>query len=187
MISCINIQPPSIISFLIGGMMNKITCEICNNSFIRNSLSKVCSLKCRIIQGCKKLPNGCWEWQRLKTGDYGKVRWESKTISAHRASYLAFKGNIPKGKWVCHTCDYPLCVNPDHLWIGTAKENAVDKVKKGRGLYREKNIFGKHTKEQIEEIKLLKKEGFTYKRLCRIFNCSTTHIYNVIRGKYYGL
>lgn len=166
--------------------MKQSICKICSKTYVKDSRSKVCSLMCRIIEGCKKTENGCWVWQKLKAGDYGKVRWKQKTISAHRASYMAFNGEIPKGKWVCHSCDNPICVNPDHLWIGTPKENAMDKERKGRGTYRDKNVFGKHSAEQIEEIKNLKKEGFTYARLCRIFNCTTSHIYNVIKEKYRG-
>lgn len=162
-------------------------CEICGHVFVRNSLSKVCSLKCRVKQGSIKLENGCWEWVKMKAGDYGKLRWNGKTISAHRASYIAFKGDIKKGLWVLHSCDNPCCVNPEHLSLGTPKDNHDDMHRKKRGIYRDKNHFGRYTEQQIEEMKKLKDEGFTYERLTRIFNCSTTHVYNVIKGKYNGL
>src|SRR3954469_15711218 len=71
----------------------------------------------------------CWEWQgpRWKDG-YGVCRYNNKTIRAHLASFLLFIGKIPQGLQlkVCHSCDNPPCVNPMHLWLGTAKDNTHD-------------------------------------------------------------
>lgn len=80
---------------------------------------------------------GCWGWKGSKTpGGYGKVsvRIDKKpiTISAHRLSYLAHKGDVPFGKLVLHKCDNPICTNPEHLFIGTHLENMQDKCTKGR-------------------------------------------------------
>jgi len=75
--------------------------------------------------------NNCWEWMGRKARGYG-VLWAQKMIKAHRFSYLFYKGQIPKNKIVCHSCDNPSCVNPNHLWLGTHKENAEDRDKKGR-------------------------------------------------------
>jgi hypothetical protein len=76
---------------------------------------------------------GCWIW-RGKTFDrgYGKFSLRQKTMKAHRVAYLLFIGEIEDGKHICHKCDNPLCVNPDHLWIGTSKENTHDMIRKGR-------------------------------------------------------
>lgn len=76
---------------------------------------------------------GCWEWQACTNNiGYGFIRDSGKMRTAHRVSYELFKGLIPAGKIVCHTCDNPKCVNPDHLWIGTNKDNYDDMVRKGR-------------------------------------------------------
>ena len=75
--------------------------------------------------------SGCWIW----TGSadvYGTVTVNKRTMGAHRASWLAFHGEIPKGIHVCHHCDTPLCINPTHLFLGTPSDNIADMDAKGR-------------------------------------------------------
>lgn len=77
--------------------------------------------------------NGCWIWQGAKDPDgYGRACYNNKTPPAHRLSYLFYKGNIPEGMCVCHSCDTRDCVNPDHLWLGTHDDNMLDMKLKGR-------------------------------------------------------
>lgn len=80
-------------------------------------------------------PNsGCWIWIGTVVNDgYGFISHNGDPDRAHRCSWKLFKGEIPKGIYVCHKCDTPLCVNPDHLFLGTPLDNMLDKIRKGRG------------------------------------------------------
>ena len=75
----------------------------------------------------------CWNWKLRRMWDgYGKVVHRGKTHRAHRMSYKIFVGEIPAGMYVLHKCDNTGCINPDHLFTGTASDNAIDMVNKGR-------------------------------------------------------
>ena len=80
-----------------------------------------------------KHPSGCWEWMSaLDKFGYGQCRFNGKNWKSHRLFYSLFKGPIPNGLFVCHSCDNKKCVNPDHLWLGTAQDNSTDMKIKGR-------------------------------------------------------
>lgn len=83
----------------------------------------------------KSTPNGCWEWTANKNNKgYGMFSIDSYVGKklAHRLSYEAAKGRIPKGGLVLHSCDNPGCVNPDHLRVGSHKQNIADMDSRGR-------------------------------------------------------
>lgn len=76
---------------------------------------------------------GCWLWQgTLFTQGYGCFKIAGKLHKAHRLAYTFAKGTIPLGLFVCHHCDNPRCVHPDHLFLGTIRDNVLDSVRKGR-------------------------------------------------------
>ena len=79
------------------------------------------------------IQDGCWEWQGYRNPlGYGRMRKDGKKHLAHRISYTLFVGEIPEGKMLCHKCDNPSCVNPDHLFVGTNQDNVSDCIAKGR-------------------------------------------------------
>jgi hypothetical protein len=111
------------------------------------------SLQDRFFARFVKLKNGCWQWRAHTDKDgYGVLPGDRKNTRAHRLSYELHKGQISDGFVICHHCDNPGCVNPDHLFVGTSKDNAQDALQKGRAYVGEKNGRSKLTKENIIEI-----------------------------------
>ncbi len=122
----------------------------------------------------------------------GSSRKDYKTTKAHRFSYELYKGKIPKGMLVCHSCDNRGCVNPDHLWLGIIQENNQDMIKKNRGRYPgpynptrgELSGQAKLTQEQVLNIrKRYKIEKCTGTKLAEEYGVFHSTIYNILNNK----
>ncbi len=145
----------------------------------------------------------CWEWTAGKHLGYGKISILNKGVRAHRYSYELHFGAIPKGMMVCHRCDNRCCVRPDHLFIGTAEDNARDAYykgrinnfngakigntngfKKGHGYY-ENAKSRVLTMEQATEIRDLVKQGIKQATLAKRHGVSTNLINRIVHNKSY--
>ncbi len=127
----------------------------------------------------------CWYWVG-STDDLGYGRFSYSTENkAHRAAFRIFKGDIPQGMKVLHKCDTRCCVNPEHLTLGTQKQNMQDMVAKGRNRcvpqHGEKNPMSRLTRAQVEEIRRRVAEGETQRSMCAIFNVSPMTINRIVR------
>jgi hypothetical protein len=90
-------------------------------------------IRSKILNNIIKDEKGCWNWSKSKSkSGYGAIHFRDQKMRAHRVSYLVFVGEVPLGQLVCHKCANPLCVNPEHLFLGTHKDNSRDMVNKKR-------------------------------------------------------
>lgn len=129
-------------------------CKHCQTSFDGPYRARYCTVLCQLMHRTQRADTGCWEWTggRMKTG-YGGINVNGKVETTHRVSYRVHKGAIPDGMFVCHTCDNPKCVNPTHLFIGTALDNAQDMAQKKRGAWTGKTFSAEYRKKLSESHK----------------------------------
>ena len=85
-----------------------------------------------IFSKIEKDENDCWIWLGLRRKGYGRAQHQNKVVSTHRIVWELVNGPIAKGLLICHRCDNPPCCNPEHLFLGTDKDNSRDKIAKGR-------------------------------------------------------
>lgn len=140
-------------------------------------------LKSRIFNKCRMSDTGCWIWTGPQNGKgYGVFYIGTKNRHAHRCSYEAFKGAIKDGMHVRHRCDTPLCVNPAHLLLGTAKDNAADRKARDRGHKLRGELVGtaKLTERDVREIRA---SELGDKALSEKYGVAPSHIWLVRTGR----
>ena len=112
---------------------NRKYCEMHRMRFIRHKRYDKPSPIERLLSKIRVDETGCWNYIfRTNNSGYGDICIDGKQVRAHRLSYEHFVGIIPNGLLICHKCDNPSCVNPDHLYAGTQKDNIRDMFARGR-------------------------------------------------------
>lgn len=154
--------------------------------------------------------------QGVTHNGYGQAVWKQEAWRAHRLSFTVYCGDIPENFAVCHKCDNPPCINPEHLFVGTMLDNHQDRNRKGRQASGDRNgsrtkpeclargsRSGAYTKpesilrgskharsvfveSQIIEIRQLHASGWSYAKLAEKARCSKSAIAHVIKGRVWG-
>lgn len=130
----------------------------------------------------KKMPSGCIHFTGCicKTSGYGKIWLNGVTLNAHRAVWILTKGPIPKGLFVCHACDNRKCINIDHLWLGTHRENVKDMIDKGRqvprGGYKKTHCAHGHRLTPKNLSRVSTRPGHRICKLCRRIDYQTKQL-----------
>ena len=140
-----------------------------------------------------KKTDNCWLWMgsrfttRNKESEnaYGNIRLNHKNYKTHRIAWELYNGPIPHGLLVLHSCDNPPCVNPSHLWLGTAKDNAIDRANKSRGQFGTKVYNSKLNEGKVISILELYFNRKPRKEIANTFKVSKGTIQGIIEGRYW--
>ena len=126
-----------------------------------------------------------WLWAgALDRGGYGRFDFNGKTRRAHRVAYFLFNEDVPADCHVLHTCDNPACVRPDHLRLGTHRQNMADMVRKGRSAAGVRaGRKAKLTLEDVGEIRRLVAQGAVKRQVAGLYGISDTQVINIVRGR----
>lgn len=131
-------------------------------------------------------PNGCWLWRgTIDRRGYGQLRLgRLKLRKAHRLSWEDARGPIPPGMHVCHRCDTPACVNPDHLFLGTHADNMADMVAKGRakGGGAAKGAANRMAKLTEEQALAVRADTRSQRVIAEAFGISQSNVYAIRAG-----
>lgn len=179
------------------------TCQYCGIEFNLNtspaniSRQKYCSTKCssdsfksipsfiermtnKLNERSLKQDNGCILYTGQNNGNYGQIEYKRKTYLVHRVAYYLAKGDIPKGYIICHSCDTPLCINPDHLWAGTYADNVNDMIAKHRQRYKQ---LKKIDDNQLRIISIEILSGAKQKEIAKKYGVSQSYVSLIKNGK----
>ena len=146
----------------------------------------------RFLSKIKKTPT-CWEWigTSVPSGygifHLGRIRGESRDIRriilAHRASWKVFKGEIGESLYILHKCNNRKCVNPNHLYQGSQKENVQDEIDSGTFIFGSKHPLSKLQESDIQKIVDFSKNGLSQRKIASMFGVDQALIWRIIHRK----
>lgn len=127
---------------------------------------------------------GCRVWRLAKNkSGYGVFKILGRFSNASRAAYIAFVGPVPTGMCVCHRCDNPACVNPDHLWVGTYKDNWADCRSKGRETKGTANGKAKLNDGDVAAIRSMSANGERQEAIAAMFSIAHGTVSKIVARK----
>lgn len=187
---------------------HRFTCQGCSAEFsvstarlrqtsARGFVIRFCSKPCMVAQQRatnlreyfnarvdRSSADGCWPWTgTLNVTGYGNGHCNSKRFLSHRLGFELANGPIPDGMEVCHRCDNPRCVRPDHLFLGTHAENMADMSKKGRSARGERNGIAKLTANAAREIRRLVSMGEMKIEIAKRFGVGESVVRSIAKRK----
>jgi len=131
------------------------------------------------VQICAE--TGCWNWKGAKQGSgYGELIIAGKKYYAHRLAYALFHGKWPGRLYVCHSCDNVSCVNPEHLFLGTQKDNLQDMAAKGRSTRGERHPQAKLT---ADDVRAIRSSEYSEQTLADKYSVTRSNIKLIIQKK----
>ena len=131
--------------------------------------------------------HGCWLWQGAVFLDgYGVFSAAGRLVRAHRMSWLLTNGVIPEGQHVLHYCDTPLCVRPDHLFLGTPRDNIDDMLAKERSLRGVRNPKARLSEDDVREIRRRRSSGETLVSIALDFGITHAMVSQIARRVAWG-
>ena len=127
---------------------------------------------------------GCWDWKGcIHHKGYAPMNfYDNKQKNAHIVSWILHRGKIPDGLFVLHKCDNRKCTNPDHLYLGTQRDNVRDREERSLSIKGEKNPKAKLSTQDIPKIIQGLKEGFSQSKIARYFGVTQTTISRIKTG-----
>lgn len=126
---------------------------------------------------------GCWVWTSWFNHEYAGFSVSGRSTNATRVTWALYHGEVPpRGMNICHACDNPACVNPDHLFLGTTLDNSLDMVSKGRHSHGERHPTAKLTEAQAAEIRAAC-ASVTHAALASKYGVGVNAIYAIRNGK----
>lgn len=125
----------------------------------------------------------CWDWEgSTDAGGYGQIGRDGTMLKAHRVSYELHVGPIPEGAWLLHSCDRPICVNPNHLRSGNARDNTNDALSRDRIRKGEQHGQAKLTEQDVREMRRKRAQGMTYLSIANQYGVGRATARNAILG-----
>lgn len=126
---------------------------------------------------------GCWLWTGATNGRYGTLHVNGVKRYAHRYFYTIYKGPIPRGAMVLHDCDNPLCVNPDHLHMGTQLDNMREASERKRLRVGRNNPAARRSVEEVIAIRRAAVSGEPYSSIARRMEIAVSNVSLIARRK----